>query len=110
MKNKTLLFISLLLSSSILHADLNPLGGVGTDMVKDAATDAVKEKVTDTAKGMAKDAMKPAPADAAKDTKAAAPATADAPKAVTESKPTMTETATTKVKKVVRKKLSTKRH
>jgi predicted small secreted protein len=108
MKNKTLLFISLVLSSSILHADLNPLGGVGTDMVKDAATDAVKEKVTDTAKDMAKDTMKPAavPADA----EAAAPKTADAPKAVTESKPTMTETATTKVKKVVRKKLSNKRH
>jgi len=45
------LFISLVLSSSILHADLNPVAGAGAEMAKDAVTDAVKEKVADGERG-----------------------------------------------------------
>ncbi|MEQ1635641.1 MAG: hypothetical protein ABL903_03045 [Methylococcales bacterium] len=76
MKNKTFLLLALLLSSSALLAEGNPLAGAATDMVKDSATsaakDAVKEKVTDAAKDMLKESA--APKDTTS-TEAATPAT-----------------------------------
>ncbi len=80
MKNKLLLLVALVFTTSVLHAEL---GGMGADMVKDAATDAVKEKVTDSAKDMVTGSMKPK-ADTAKATDAAktgdeSPATTESP-------------------------------
>jgi hypothetical protein len=85
MKYKALLFISLVISSSILHAELNPLSGAASDMAKDAAADAIKEKATDTAKEMAKEAIAPAAT-----TPTPAPTSTETPKATTESAPTAT--------------------
>lgn len=85
MKTKTLLFISLTLSSSIALAEM-PGGGMAGDMVKDAATDAVKEKMTDSAKGMIKGTATPkASSDSAKDEKAVGTET---PKSSTEGEST----------------------
>jgi predicted small secreted protein len=121
MKNKTLLFISLVLSSSILHAELNPLSGAGTDMVKDSVTGAVKEKVTDSAKDMVKGAITPAaPTDASKDTEATSPAggeaqaidtsatNADTQKTPSENAPATTEEPVKAVKNKAHKKSSRK--
>lgn len=108
MKNKVVLFVSLILSSSILHAELDPLTGGATDMVKDSVTGAVKEKVTDTAKGMVKEAVTPAvPTDAAKVTEATS---MEAPKTPVENAPVSTGKAVETVKDKVHKKASKKKH
>jgi hypothetical protein len=127
MKNKTLLLLTLALSSSILHAELNPLAGAGSDMVKDSATgaakDMAKEAVTNSAKDMMKEAAAPvAPKDNPQGVETANPAgekmqatdksvtSTDTLKNQPTSTPASTEEPVKAVKHKAHKKSSKKHH
>jgi hypothetical protein len=58
MRKQTLLLVSLLMSSSALFAEPNPLAGAATEVAKDSATGAAQESITGTATNAVKDSVK----------------------------------------------------